>query len=179
MTDGPIKVLNDDGTPNESNDLVQRDELTGDPIADPKAVRMIEVESIERVVEGLKIAADACAQLSVVDGGNRPYWNRLKLKLDTLRKAAVQVGGLGLTVNETNTLTRDTTASYFTQRTRLYEGLKQAAGGMRQLATCFRADFVWSRMATTIEDMRDKVKSAGAKNTSKPMRSLWMPGGRS
>ena len=176
MTEGPIQVLDAEGKGDTSNDLVQFDE-SGDPLPDPKAVRMIEVESLERVIDGMKISAEACAHLARTEPESADYWIKLKFMLDTVRKMATQHAGLAHIVNETKEVEKDPLA-WKDARSRFKEGIKQAGGGMRQIATCFRSDVVWSQMATTLENMLQKMNRDSAAKFAMARRNglLWMPG---
>ncbi len=54
-------------------------------------------------------------------------------------------------------------------RDRLIEGLTQAAGGARQLATCFRIDLTWSRVASQLEDLARKIRNPKRMTTPNPL----------
>lgn len=141
----------------EANDLVVHDK-NGDPVADPLAVRMIEKESYERVVEGLRMAADGCAHIAFQL--QEPKWGMLAIQIDKVRVAAVQIAGIedGLRFRGTDAVRRNP-MPFGDAYKRLLDGLKQAGGGMRQLATCFRLDMRWSAMAATIENMERKCRT--------------------
>lgn len=158
--------------PDTSNNLVIRG-ADGDPV--PTGTRMIEKESYERVVEGLKIMADAAAHLVRLEPSSAHIWRGVHQRLDTTRRAAVQYAGLTepMQQQETEAKRNGDTMPWVEARKRFREGGKQAAGGMRQLATCHRSDFAWSRMAGEIEDMVRKL-SEGARKKLRPP-SLWVP----
>lgn len=124
----------------------------GDPLA--KGTRMGERESYERVIEGLKIAADAAAHLAIHEMLNQANWNARMGFLDRARKAAIKHAGIEdpIGANETEKVRRNP-LPWRQARERYRDGLRQAAGGMRQLATCFRSDLTWLKMAMTIEEM--------------------------
>src|SRR5882757_5014716 len=114
---------------------------------------MLEVESYERVIEGLKLAADRCAHLAVhyyrsksAEGVN--LYSGIGRRLDQVRLLAIEVAGLKdrITEHETSEL-RAEPIHFMRARRELRDGLKQASGGMRQLATCHRGDLRWSAMA--------------------------------
>ena len=144
----------------------------GDPVL--QGTKMIERESYERVVEGLKMAADACAHIAftckshgLVEEG--VLWARRAMAIDKVRVAAVKCAGIEDNIRSHLTdEVRRGAMPFAVSRRRLNEGLMQAGGGMRQLATCFRMDGRWSAMATMTENME--------RNWRSPRRSaLYMP----
>jgi hypothetical protein len=166
MTDTPLP-----GTP-EANDLVVRG-LDGDPLPDPRTTAMLERESYERVVEGLKLASDAAVHLARQEPENQAVWHALARKLDLVRRGAVQVAGIEseLKVRQTEEV-RGNVLPWRSARDRFRDGVKQAAGGMRQLATCFRLELQWLRMARDLEAMQAKML---AKALRKTRSSLILP----
>lgn len=147
-------------TPSENDNLVQRD-AQGDVI--PLGTRMIEVESYERVVEGLKIAAEGAAHLAVHEYRSKNVkacnsFSGLARRLDGCRMTAVDIAKLHDRARETETKeVRSDPLPYREARRRLRDGIKQSAGGMRQLATCHRLDLRWSLMASTLDEMEAKL----------------------
>ena len=159
------------------NNLVIRDERTGD-IVQETGSRMDEHQSYQRVIDGLKIAAEASAHLVITDAEFGDYWRALRKALDGLRKAAVGVSGLDLTMRFKETADpRGGFLPWREARDRLHEGIKQAAGGMRQLAVSHRGDMVYSRMANDLESMQAKIKAAATQRAKKATRrgQLWIP----
>lgn len=147
------------GTP-EANDLVIRDK-GGDPVN--LGTRMIERESYERVIEGLKLSADAAQHLAGMEPESAGMWRALSGKLDQCRRIAVQHAGLGLVIQEQETKRKRSgdLMDYKPARARFREGLQQASGGMRQLATCFRGELVWSQMAFAVEEIERSMLTPG------------------
>lgn len=166
--------MSDDPTPipgtAEANDLVVRG-ADGDPVNDPRAVRMIEVESYERVVEGLKIASDACRHLAARERmtadtwatagvsdrqhkalGGAAAWNEVCGLLDIVRRNAVNLARIDHpgALNATPPLGA-APLPWKEARERFLAGIRQATGGMRQLAVCFRADLHWTQLAQELE----------------------------
>ena len=124
----------------------------GDPLPHPTGTRMIEKESYERVVEGLKMSADACMHLAKQEIENGDKWKAIGQLLDTVRLEACKLAGLDLAMRQLETQgARGNPYAWKHARKRFLDGLKQATGGMRQLATCFRGDFRWSMMAQELE----------------------------
>lgn len=143
-----------DADPNKGIELDRH----GDPVR--QGTLMIERESYERVIEGLKIAADASMHLVKQEPEAGNHWRAMAQRLDIVRRIAVQHAGLGEVMRERQTESvRGDPMKWRKARDRLREGLIQCAGGMRQLATCHRGDFWWSRMATTVEEMERKIRN--------------------
>lgn len=124
----------------------------GDPLPDPRGTRMIERESYERVIEGLKMAADACMHLAKQQPQEGQTWKDIGAILDRLRLEAWKLAGLELSMQVNATAgARGNPYAWKRARQRFLDGLRQATGGMRQLATCFRGDYRWSFMAQELE----------------------------
>ncbi len=146
----------------------------GDPL--PQGTRMIEYESYERVIEGLKIAADACMHLACrvapEEAANRVA---LALKLDQCRRICIQHAGIDDAIRAKQTeKPRGEPMRWREARDRLLEGLTQASGGARQLATCFRIDLLWSRVAADLEKLALSVRNPKRMRVHNP---LLMPTG--
>ncbi len=159
--DGPLPTLAD-GSPDDDaqNNLVVRGS-DGDPLPDPKSVAMIEYESYERVIEGLKIAADAAKHLARREQHRRSMWIVMAGKLDQVRRIAVQHAGIGLVLKEKETGdVHGEGLNWSDARQRFRYGLKQAEGGCRQLGVVYRGELIWVRMASQLRDLHDKVREA-------------------
>ncbi len=164
-------------TDETENNLVIRDERTGEIIQD-NGTRMLERDSYDRVIDGLRIGAEAAAHLTITDAEFADYWRRLMKTLDGLRRAAMNVSGLDLTMKFAETVEpRSAFMPWRKARDRLHEGIKQAAGGMRQLAGCHRGDMVYSRMANDLESMQAKIKASSTQRAKAATRrgKLWIP----
>lgn len=149
-----------DGKPLDTEDPNKGIEVdaNGDPVR--QGSLMNEKQSYERVIEGLKIASDAAMHLLKQEPANGRQWRFLAGNLDKVRRACVQHAGLGLTMREKETgEVRGDPMRWRFARLRFREGLIQAAGGMRQLATCHRGDFWWSRSATELEKLEVSVRT--------------------
>lgn len=135
----------------DDNALVVRG-ADGDPLPHPGGTRMIEKESYERVIEGLKMAADACMHLRRHEPNHGQTWTDIGLLLDKMRRDASALAGLELTMKQNETPeARGLPYGWRQARARFLEGIRQATGGMRQLATCFRGDLHWSVLAQQLE----------------------------
>ena len=127
----------------------------GDPVR--QGTLLTEKESYERVIEGLKMASDAAVHLAKAEPVYFDKWRGVASKLDQARRICVQHAGLGLTMKEK--VTSDVTGDpmpWRRARDRFRDGLVQASGGLRQLATCFRGELKWSKMAQSLEDLESK-----------------------
>jgi len=146
----PVKTYEADD-PNNPNNLVVRGS-DGDPIPDGVGTRMIERESYERVIEGLKMAADACMHLAKQERRHGQTWKDIGQVLDRVRLEACKLAGIDATIQLRETEgARGNPYSWNRARKRFLDGIRQATGGMRQLATCFRGDLRWSMMAQQLE----------------------------
>lgn len=158
-TDTPLPTL-PDGSPDDDaqNNLVVRD-TNGDPLPDPKAVAMREREAYERVVEGLAIAADRAKHCARREPERLAMWMQMAANLDQVRRMAVQMAGITdtITLNPTGDV-RGEGMGWGDARKQFADGLKQAAGGARQLAIVFRGDPMWLKLARQIEGLGDKAK---------------------
>lgn len=142
----------------------------GDPL--PQGTRMIEYESYERVIEGLKIAADACMHLAKREPTPEGVDNRrrLVLMLDQCRRICIRHAGVDDVIRSSPTQEmRGEPLAFREARDRLIEGLTQASGGARQLATCFRIDLVWSRVAWQLEELVRNIRTPKRMRTANPL----------
>lgn len=159
----------DDGPDSDSGPGIQVDQH-GDPL--PQGTRMIEYESYERVIEGLKIAADACMHLAKREYTAEGVDNRRKLALmlDRCRRMCMQKAGIEdvITSNPTQEM-RGEPLPFKVARNRLLDGLAQAAGGARQLATCFRLDLTWASVAQQLEKLERGVRNPKRMRTANPL----------
>ena len=166
--------------PNHPNNLVVRGG-DGDPLPHPSGTRMIEKESYERVIEGLKMAADACVHLAKIEPLKGSVWTEIGQVLDKMRRDAVTLGGVELASRQSETApVRGEAYSWRKARDRFLDGIKQATGGMRQLASCFRGDFMWSFMAQQLErherSFRGLLVGKTAATMPRPGRLILPPG---
>jgi hypothetical protein len=136
----------------------------GDPALDPKATRMIEKESYERVIEGLRMASDAAMHLATREPQSAGIWTALGAKLDLVRRGFVQKAGLEDVQRQRATeKVWSNPLPWRDARDRFREGLRQAGGGCRQLAVCFRMELYYSQMANTLEEMLRKLTVGAAR----------------
>lgn len=172
-----------DGKPLDQEDPNQGIVLdaNGDPVR--QGTLMNERESYERVIEGLKMVSEACAHLIRHEPLQAEHWRKFMVRFDQARRIAVQHAGLGLTMRQKETQeVRGEPLPWKKCRQRFLEGVEQAAGGCRQLATCHRGDLWWSTMAMTLDDMARKLNAmrrAAVKKAVRQAPALILPPGYS
>jgi hypothetical protein len=155
MTDD--KILAPDGTPAEAPKQLIEVDAQGDPIR--QGTLMLEKESYERVIEGLRMISDSCAHLIKHEPESADVWRGYLVRFDKARLICVQYARLGLTMKEKETgEVRGDPLPWKECRQRFLDGVIQAAGGCRQLATCHRGDMWWTRMADVLDEMARKLR---------------------
>lgn len=160
-----------------SNNLVQRGK-DGDPLPDPRGTLMIERESYERVIEGLKMSADACMHLAKQEPKHCETWKSIGALLDRMRFDACKLAGLDLTMRQQETPgARGNPYAWRKARDRFLNGLEQATGGMRQLATCFRGDVMWAFYAQQLERRKDGFRALLYGSKPRAVSRLILPPG--
>ena len=129
-------------------------EIAGD--FEAQGIRMLEKDSYEITVEGLREAAEGAAHLAVLR--DDPVWDAVVEMLDKIRYAVVTDGGLGAVLRQNPT--RKVEGAVAKHAARAYEnvfnGLLKAARGARQIASCHRGDLRWSQYAQHLESLREK-----------------------
>lgn len=176
MTD---EILDMDGNPAAAPEQLIETDAHGDPVR--QGSLMSERMSYERVIEGLKMVSDACAHLIRHEPLKAEYWRGFMTRMDKARRICVQYAGLGLVMqqNETPELRGDP-LPWKQCRQRFLEGVEQAAGGCRQLATCHRGDLWWSTMAGTLDNLARKLhamRKAAVRNAVREAPALILPPG--
>lgn len=172
-----------DGKPLDGEDKIRPEGIEVDANGDPvrQGTLMIERESYERVIEGLKMVSDACAHLIRHEPLQAEHWRKFMVRFDQARRIAVQHAGLGLVLKENETQeVRGEPLPWRQCRQRFLDGVTQAAGGCRQLATCHRGDLWFSTMAGTLEDMARKLNAmrrAAARKAVREAPALILPPG--
>lgn len=151
----------------------------GDPLSHPTGTRMIEKESYERVIEGLKMSADACMHLAKQEPETGTTWKDIGALLDRIRLEAAKLGGVDLVMKQLETQgARGNPYAWKHARKRFLDGIRQATGGMRQLAVCFRGDIRWSMMAQELERREASFRAVlVGKQIEAPRRQLILPPG--
>ena len=119
---------------------------------------MLEYESYERVVEGLKLAADGMRNMARFSDAD--LWNAIAEFVDSVRKAIVRLAGLGPGADTRETVTQwgGSGISRTEALSRITRGLKDSAAGANQVALVQRKDGRWLRYANQIERMRERAQ---------------------
>lgn len=137
-------------------------------VVDKRGVLMRERESYERVIEGLKMAADGAHHL--VKNKQDGNWRQMSAVFDKLRAQIAKLGGLSSEAQDavpTEPLDGSKTMGLHASFERVYNGLNMATKGSRQIATCHRGDLRWSKYAIIIETLRDKCSLLVRMNTQR------------
>ena len=142
----------------------------GDPVR--QGSLMIERQSYERVIDGLRIEAEACMHLVKWETTAEGVDNRrvLAKNLDGCRRICIQRAGIDDVVRSSPTVeVRGEPLAWKLAHRRLLDGLVQATGGARQLATCHRMDLTWSTIARELERLERNVRSPKRVRTVNPL----------
>lgn len=123
-------------------------------------IRMLEGDSIDRVIEGLKMAADGCLHLHYHrDNREDPLWQINASAFDALRTTCAQMARRRASDTTETADPRGARMPQGEAYQRVYEGLKMAGQAARQIATGHRGDLTWSKIARHLETQRDRLSS--------------------
>ena len=123
---------------------------------DHRGTVMVEFESYERIVEGLKKASDGARNMARFK--NPDLWNALAQFLDQLRRAVVREAGYNrLADAKDSQQVVGGDMAWSEANSRILTGLKDAGAGARQIALGQRMDLRWTRYANQFDAMRDKA----------------------
>lgn len=116
---------------------------------------MRELESYERLIDGLKMASDGARHMARHQAPDS--WNKLASFLDSVRKAVIRDGGFDRPADGVeSTLQVGSSGQSFTEaQSRIGSGLRMASAGAEQIAQCQRMDLRWLRYATQLRKLRD------------------------
>lgn len=126
-------------------------------IGPDKSIRMLEVDSYDRLLHGLRTAAESARHIAT-RGDDR--WTTLANVLDKARGAMVHEAGIYRAGdNEPTRPPRNLDGSQAVGPAyhRVYRGLEEASQACRQIATGHRMDLQWTKWASQLEDLRDKA----------------------
>ena len=139
---------------NPAMDSTPGKEIAGD--FEAHGIRMLEKDSCEITVEGLREAAEGAAHLVVLRDDKA--WSMVVEILDKVRYAVVIDGGLGavLRQNPTKPVEGALAGHAAWAYENVFNGLLKAERGARQIATCHRGDLKWSQHAQLLEGLREK-----------------------
>ena len=139
----------------DSEKLIIPDNQEAQGDFDKIGIRMLETDSYDVIIHALRTAAEGAANLVVLREDDA--WKTVVLVLDRLRIAIVKSSGFNRPsdLKETRPVEGASVMPRVLAYERLYEGLKNAERGSRQMATCHRGDICWSMYAQQFEKMRD------------------------
>lgn len=122
---------------------------------DKRGTVMAELESWERIIEGLKMAADGARHMARY--GKRDECNRFASYLDQLRRAVIRDGGFDRPADATASVVQFGGEGIPLPQAcrRVAEGLKMSAAGADQIAQCQRLDMRWVLYAQRFRTLAD------------------------
>lgn len=120
-----------------------------------RGTEMRELESWERVIDGLKMAADGARHMARFRFPDK--WNTFASYLDSLRKAVIKDGGFDRPADATDSVQQfgGDGLSWAEAGRRIAEGIKMAASGADQIANCQRLDMRWVIYASKFRTLAD------------------------
>ncbi len=143
----------------------------GEDVAQEKrGILLTDRQSYERVIEGLKRAADAMRHRAAINHrGAGESWNRLADKADKARQIAVVSSGFNRPEDGKPTERKfgGETLGLVDATLRISQGLKDAEAGCRQISNCHRSKgngskeeigFRWLRLSMAIQQISEWVK---------------------
>jgi hypothetical protein len=140
---------------------------------DKRGTLMLERESYERIVEGLKKASDGARHMA--RWKNPDLWNSLAAFLDQLRRAVVKESGFDRSEDGRDSLQvfGGDGLTWSDANTRILTGLKDAGAGARQIALGQRMDLRWTRYANQFDRMRDKAHDMAMASSPLKVAAQW------
>ncbi len=155
--------------PTESPDLDPEFTPIENVERDKRGSPMSELESWERVIEGLKLASDGARHMT--RHRDRDTWNRLAIYFDSLRKAVIKDGGFDRPSDAALSTEKwgGTGISYSDALGRVMTGLRGASAGAKQISLGQRMDLRWTQYAEQFERLRDKCREIAIQQS--PLRT--------
>jgi hypothetical protein len=140
---------------------------------DHRGTVMVEFESYERIVEGLKRASDGARNMA--RWSDPDLWNTIAGFFDQLRRAIVQLSGYNRLQDA-----KDSAQAFGGEglsrsdaQSRILTGLRDAEGGASQIAQAQRMDLRWHYYATQFRSLRDKANKLAVKGSVLAVASQW------
>jgi hypothetical protein len=135
----------------------------------PQGISMNEHQSIERVVEGLKIAADGAVHMGASDPRSQQQWFVIATMLDRIRWTMATHGGLSeWGAFELTQRPRVVGIGWKMGRKRYIDGIRGAASALRQVALCHRGDPAYLEVAVQLQALEQKAHGI-------PKTAAWVP----
>jgi hypothetical protein len=118
---------------------------------------MVEFESYECIIEGLKLAADGARH--VARRRNPDLWNKAAQFFDSVRRTVIKDAGFDRPQDSNESIEQwgGEGMSFTAAHSRMMDGLKMAVVGAEQVANCQRLDMKWLRYAAQLRAMKDKA----------------------
>lgn len=131
----------------------------GDPLR--QGSLMVERQSYEQMIAGLRIAAEAFMHLAAYETTEEGVNNRrgLALRIDQCRRICIQHAGIEDPVRSSPTAeVRGRPLPWKDAYKRVLDGLMRATNAAFQLASCQRGDLWWTRVAMNLQDFESSVR---------------------
>lgn len=152
---------------------------------DHRGTVMVEFESYERIVEGMKLASDGARQM--VRYGDREFWNKMADTLDALRRWAVVNSGYGrMEDGKPTALVFGGVGIARTEAiSRLNDGMHQASKGAEQIGLTQRKDVehkamqesktkgYWLQLSLTIIRCKDRAHQCALTESTNRVNAGW------
>lgn len=137
---------------------------------------MREMESWERLIDGLKMAAEGARHMARRQTPDK--WNRLAGYLDSVRKAVIRDGGFDRPTDATESIQQfgGEGLTFSQSQGRIGQGLRMAAAGAEQIAQCQRMDMRWLRYAAQLRKLRDDAHKLAIRGSA--LSTEWATNGR-
>lgn len=135
-------------------------------VANPETgVRMGEIDSYERLVDGLKVASEGARNL--VAHVNDPRFDSMADRFDNIRVKVVELAGRARP-GDRDPIPKRVTKAKITRIesfNMIYKGLTDSARCARQFATGHRGDLNWTIVARQLETLRDNASELVRRRT--------------
>jgi hypothetical protein len=140
---------------------------------DHRGTVMVEFESYERIIEGMKLASDGARNMARFS--NPEKWNKFADFTDQVRRAMIQLAGFDRPqdAKPSNQLFGGEGISRTEALSRIRTGLDGAAAGARQIAQAQRMDLRWQIRANHIDKLRGTATEMAKAETMRKLAAHW------
>lgn len=144
---------------------------------DHRGTPMTEIESWERVIEGMKLASDGCRQMA--RRGNASDWNKMAEMMDAVRRAVIRDGGFDRPADAkpSEMVTGGPGISPSEAVSRIAKGLKMASAGARQISLGQRMDIRWTGYANAFDRLMNKAYALSLRTSGLVVDAAWSRNG--
>lgn len=141
----------------EEADFLQPENLPAlSDLPEHPGIRMLEGDSIDRVVDGLKMAGEAMMHLA--HWRQDPTWGVMARGLDALR---ITLARLARSRSSDELLSKDPggmgNMTAIQSYERVFDGISMASRAARQIASGHRGDLRWTKAANNLDLWRDRM----------------------